>query len=245
MNASSSHLRAELQARTGIDFADYADDELVDAVTGWSGLVGLVGDLLIAAGTGLAVLVSLSLAAALGEWSPEERIALVATGATLGLGTAALLLVRRVRRRTPRETTRAFDLAGRMAGRVASDIESGRLKVGVGDAARGLVIVAALPTMTRVARRRFPLVGLLVAPVTTALVTRILTRAWPPGAAGTPPDSVAATARRIEFTLDSARDTVVSRLEAAVRWATLPLLAGGVTLILVGATIALISLMGP
>lgn len=242
MSSTASRLRAELQAETGVDFATYADDELMDAVTGWSGLVGLAFDLLVAVGIGAATLVVSVIGAGAMGLEAEAPIGVVVAGFVAGAGLAALVFALRARRRAPAEVTKVFDLAGVMVERVADDVATGKLSVGVGDAARGLAIVAAVPALTRVAQRRFPLVGTLAAPATGALLARVLSRVWPTGG-GQPLTGIEGPARSLRQALDSARGTIVPKLATAVRWATFPLLVGGVTLVAIGIVVGFVSVV--
>ena len=59
--------------------------------------------------------------------------------------------------------------------------------VSAAQAARGLALVAAAPALTRVAQRRFPLVGTVAAPAVGAMLTRTLARVWPSTTGGPPP----------------------------------------------------------
>lgn len=242
MSSRASRLRAELQAETGIDFATYADDELVDAMTGWTGLLGLIFDLLIAVGVGAAALLMAVIVAATTGLEAEARIGVVVAGFVMGAGLAALVFALRARRRAPAEVTKVFDLAGKMVERVADDVAAGKLSIGVGDAARGLAIVAAVPALTRVAQRRFPLVGTLAGPAAGALVARILARVWPAGG-GSPLAGIEGPARSLGHALDSARNTVIPRLATTVKWATLPLVVGGGVLVTIGIVVGVVSVV--
>lgn len=238
---SPAQLRADLQARTGVDFAEYADDEFVDTVTGWSGLLGLVKDLAIAVGAGLLlVIVAIILAVNL-DLSGNASSGLVIGSVIAGAGVTALCFALLIRRRVPTEAAKVFDVAGRMADRVAGDLASGKLTIGVNEAARGVALVAAIPALTRATQRRFPLVGMIFAPAAGALVGRVIARVWPASSGSTPLTGLEKPTRQLEQTLGSVRAAVVPRLATAVRWVSLPLLLGGVVLIILGTAVALIS----
>lgn len=59
MSATSERIRADLVANTGVDFAAYRDDDLIDALSGWSGILGLATDLLIGLAGGIALVVGI------------------------------------------------------------------------------------------------------------------------------------------------------------------------------------------
>lgn len=242
MSSPAARVRADLQARTGVDFAAYADDEFVDTVTGWSGIVALGKELAMALGGGLLVLVAAVVWAFLGDYGFDERVGLILGGLVAGVGTAVMLLSIRVRRRVPEEASKVFDAAGSMVEKVAVDLESGRLRVNASDAARGIAIVATIPAMTRATQRRFPLVGFLLAPAVGSLLSRALVRVWPSDGGGVPLTSLDRPARRLHSTLDSIRQSVLPRLARTVRWATLPLLAAGGFAIIMGLALAVLSL---
>lgn len=244
MSRSSERIRADLQARTGIDFARYADDELLEAVTGWSGLKGLLIDALSALVAGVAIVVVAALVAAATDASRQAVVGLVVGGVVAGFGVSAGVFAFRLRHRAPEEVGKVFDLAGAMVDRVAGDISRGDLVVSYTDAAKGIALVAAVPAMTRVARRRFPLVGTLAAPAVGAIVTRVLTRVWPTGMGDAVTARVEGTSHRLEETLHAARERAVPKLATAMRWATLPLLVAAGTLTVLGVAVALISVAG-
>lgn len=242
MSSPASRVRADLQTRTGIDFAEYVDDELVDSVTGWSGLLGLIRELAVGVGVGVLV-VATAIALAIGvDLSADQRVGLVIGGVLAGLGAAALTFALRLRRRIPAEASKVFDVAGTAADRVARDVASGRLTITAGDAARGVTLVAAIPALTRAARRRFPLVGLVAAPAVGAVMSRALMRVWPSGQGGTPLSGLERPARRLQDTLGKVNETVLPRIATAVRWATLPLAVGGSVLVVLGAAATIVSL---
>lgn len=242
MSSPASRVRADLQTRTGIDFAEYVDDELVDSVTGWSGLLGLIRELAVGVGVGVLV-VATAIALAIGvDLSADQRVGLVIGGVLAGLGAAALTFALRLRRRIPAEASKVFDVAGTAADRVARDVASGRLTITAGDAARGVTLVAAIPALTRAARRRFPLVGLVAAPAVGAVMSRALMRVWPSGQGGTPLSGLERPARRLQDTLGKVSETVLPRIATAVRWATLPLAVGGSVLVVLGAAATIVSL---
>lgn len=240
MRREAGELRARLQRQTGVDFATYADDDLVDAVTGWSGLLGLVADLGLSVAAGLVVVAGAVTLAWTSGASFEAGAGIVIGGLAAGAGLAAAVFGVRARRRAPTEVGRVFDVAGAMAARVADDAAEGRLEVSPADAARGLTMVAAIPALTRAARRRFPLVGIVAAPVAGALLTRILARVWPSGDGHPAGSGLEGGVRRLEQTLTSVRSTTLPRITTAVRWATLPLLVAGALLIIVGLVVAAI-----
>lgn len=242
MTSPAGRIRAELQASTGVDFAEYADDEFVDAITGWSGLVGLIKEAAIAVSAGLAVVVGAALVAAFGPIDGDAATGLVIGGVVAGIGTTVLVLALRVRRRIPIEITRVFEVAARMADRVAEDIAGGRLTISATDAARGVAIVAAVPALTRATQRRFPLLGTAVAPVAGSILSRSLIRVWPGGRGSIPIDRLEGPARHLDTALASAREGVVSKLGTAVRWATLPLVVAGSSVMVLGIAIFLVSL---
>lgn len=241
MSSRAARVRADLQARTGVDFAEYVDDELVDSVTGWSGLLGIIREAALSVGMGLLVVVAAIAVASTVELSGDESAGLIIGGAVGGIGTVALTLAARLRSRIPAEANKVFEVAGAAADRVARDVGSGRLTVTAGDAARGLALVAAIPALTRAAQRRFPLVGLVAAPAVGAVLGRALARVWPAGQGTTPLSGLERPARRLEETLETVGETALPRISTAVRWATLPLMAAGVVLAVLGVTVILIS----
>lgn len=241
MSRSSERIRADLQARTGIDFARYADDELIDAVTGWSGLKGLLMDAGSALVAGGSVVVVVALVAAAADYPRQTVVGLIVGGVGAGFGVSAGVFAFLLRRRAPEEVGKVFDLAGVMVDRVAADIAGGDLVVSYIDAARGIALVAAVPAMTRVARRRFPLIGTIAAPAVGAIVTRAMTRVWPTGRGDAVTARVEGTSHRLEETLHAARERALPKLASAMRWATLPLLVAAGTLTILGVTVALIS----
>lgn len=241
MTSPAARVGADLQARTGIDFSRYVDDELVDSITGWSGLLGLVRALAVAVGTGLVVVVVCVTLAAIAEMSSDERTGLVIGGIVVGAGVAGFVFALRLRRRIPAEAGKVFDVAAASVDRVAADVAAGRLTVTAGDAARGVTLVAAIPALTRAARRRFPLVGTAAAPAVGAVLSRALMRVWPTGSGAIPLAGLESPARRLEETLKGVRQSVLPKVATAVRWATLPLLVGGIVLTLLGAGVVLVS----
>lgn len=241
MSRTSERVRAELQDRTGVDFARYADDRFLDAVTGWSVVKGVAVDILLSLGAWVA-LVTMAVILALGPAvDGNPATGLVLGSAVAGGGVAAAVLGGRLRRRAPAELGRVFDASAVMVDRVAVDIASGRLSVGYADAAKGLTLVAALPALTRAAQRRFPLLGTLVAPLIGSILTRALSRLWPSAPSDAVLTGVEGASRRLEETLRVVRERAVPRLTGAMRWATLPLFAAGGALVVIGAAIALIS----
>lgn len=241
MRRSPAEIRADLQERTGVDFAEYADDEFVDTVTGWSGLLGLVKDFAIGVGVGLLLVVAAILAAINLSLPADARSGLVIGGVVAGIGAAVCVFVLLLRRRVPTEATRVFDVAGKMAHRVADDLASGRLTIGVGEAARGVALVAAIPALTRATQRRFPLVGTLFAPAAGALVSRVIARVWPASPGSVPLTGLEKPTRQLEETLGSVRAAVIPRVATAVRWVSLPVLIGGGVLVVLGIAVVLIS----
>lgn len=241
MSSPSSRTRADLHTRTGIDFSQYVDDELVDSITGWSGLLGLVKELGMSIGIGLLVAVGAIVVAVVRESSSDESTGLVIGGIVTGTGVAAFTFALRLRRRIPAEANKVFEVAGAAADRVARDVASGRLTISSGDAARGVTLVAAIPALTRAARRRFPLLGTVAAPMAGAILSRALMRVWPTGHAATPLSGLERPARRLEDTLRTVSQSVLPRVTTAVRWATLPLAAGGLALVVLGAAVVLLS----
>lgn len=241
MSSHAARTRADLQARTGVDFAEYIDDELVDSVTGWSGLLGIIREAALGAGVGL-VLIATSIAIAwTADLSDDESAGLVIGGVVAGVGAASVTFAVRLRRRIPAEASKVFEVAGSAVDRVARDVASGRLTVTAGDAARGLTLVAAIPALTRAARRRFPVLGLVAAPAVGAVLGRALGRVWPAGQGTTPLTSLERPARRLEETLATVGQSALPRLATTVRWATLPLLAGGMVLAILGMSVIVIS----
>src|SRR5690606_41761935 len=49
------------------------------------------------------------------------------------------------------------------------------------DAARGIVVVAAVPAMVGVTERSLPVLGMVLGPVAGSMVSRVLLRVWPSG----------------------------------------------------------------
>jgi hypothetical protein len=242
MSSPAARVRAELQARTGVDFATYADDEFIDAVTGWSGLLALGKELAVAGAIGVGVLATAVIWALAGDHGFDTSVGLILGGLVAGVGAGLTYFAIRVRRRAPEEASKVFDVAGEMADRVAADIADGRLEISASDAARGVAIAAAIPALTRAAQRRFPLAGLLIAPALGSIISRTLFRVWPSGGAPTPLSGLERPARGIEQALESVRAAVIPKLSRAVRWASLPFIAAGAVLVVMGAFIALISL---
>lgn len=242
MNATSEKVRAELQAETGVDFKRYADDDLIDAVSGWSGLMGLAKDFgtsLAAAALVLAVAVGSAL---VGRWPVEIRIGVIVGGVLAAVGVLAVMFAFRARKRAPTEAAKIFELTSSMVDRVAEDVATGRLTVTPTEAARGLALVAAAPALTRVAQRRFPLVGMVAAPAVGALLTRVLARVWPQTGGGSAMLGLEGTARRLNEAVSSAEAAVLPKLATGVRWATIPLLLGGFLIGGLGVVIALASI---
>lgn len=241
MRSHAARVRADLQSRTGVDFAEYVDDDLVDSVTGWSGLLGIVGEAALSAGVGLLLIIGAVVAASTFDLSGDESAGLVIGGVVAGIGAAALTFAVRLRSRIPAEASKVFEVAGTAVDRVARDVASGRLTVTAGDAARGLTLVAAIPALTRAARRRFPVLGLVAAPAVGAVLSRTLGRVWPAGQGTASLSGLERPARRLEETLGTVGETALPRIATAVRWATLPLMAGGVVLAILGVTVILLS----
>ncbi len=233
MSATTERVRAELEAQTGVDFARYRDDTFIDTVTGWSGLVGIAIDLMVAVGVGAVVVVAHVMVAAAGSLGAEAAIGLTVGGLVSSVGVAVATFALRLRRRIPTEADKVFVVSAAMADRVASDLGSGNLRVTPSQAARGMALVAAVPAMIRIAQRRFPFFGTVAAPIAGAVLTRALTRAWPETTGGEAITGLEGTALRLEGAVEAARQAVVPRLSGVVRWATLPLiLAGGTTVAL-------------
>ncbi|CAN5847461.1 hypothetical protein BH23ACT5_BH23ACT5_09610 [soil metagenome] len=233
MRSTTERVRAELAAQTGVDFARYRDDSVVDAVTGWTALMGVAVDAMIAAGIGVAVAAAHVIGAAAGTVGQVASVGLVVSGFVSGVGITVVTFAYRLRRRIPTEADKVFVVTGAMAERVAADIGSGALTVTPGQAARGVALVAAIPAMTRIAQRRFPLIGTLAAPVAGAVLTKTLARAWPATSGGVAMSGLEGKAHQLESAVDSARRAVIPKLAGAIRWATLPLVVfGGVLMAL-------------
>ena len=243
MSATSERIRAELQAQTGADFWRYADDDLIDAVSGWSGLVGLAKDfgISLALGIGLA-LIAVAVALTTGL-DAEAQVGVLIGGIVAGLGAMIAFFALRARKRAPSEAAKVFELTGAMVDRVAEDVATGRITVTPSQAARGLALVAAAPAMTRVAQRRFPLVGTLAAPAVGALLTRVLARVWPAGGASEPLVGLEGTARRLNEAVGDAQTAVIPKLAKAVRWVTVPILVAGFVILAIGCLTALLSIV--
>lgn len=244
MNRTALRLRAELEETTGIDFARYADRELADALTGWTSAKGIARDLLVALAVTGAVIVIAILAAWLAVSGFDPRAGLVIGGVVAGLGAGVWTFSSRLRRRIPTEVARVIDLSERLVGRVSADLRAGHLSVGANQLAEGLAVVVVIPAVAGATRKRAPLVGLVVAPLIANLLTRILVALWPrprpTGGAGTSGESVE---RLLAQALEAARPAVLPRLGRGVRWATLPLTAAGSILIVMGVTVAALSLL--
>lgn len=230
-----------MRARTGIDFAEYVDDELVDSVTGWSGLLGVVRELALSVGGGIVLAGGVIGTAFVADLDGDETIGLIVAGLMAGAGAAALTFALRLRRLVPTEVAKVFDVAAAAADRVARDVSSGRLTITAGDAARGVTLVAAIPALTRAARRRLPVLGLMVAPAVGAVLSRALVRVWPTREGTRPLSGLERPARRLHGTLDRVSDTVMPGIERAVRWATLPLAVAGAVLATLGVTVAAVA----
>lgn len=243
MNATSEKVRAELEAETGVDFRRYADDDLIDAVSGWSGLVGLAKDFGISLASAAAVVLVAVGAAVVFDLEVEGRIGVIVGGVVVGIGVLAIMFAFRARKRAPSEAANIFELTSTMVDRVAEDVATGRITVTAAQAARGLAIVAAAPALTRVAQRRFPLVGTLAAPAVGSLLTRVLARVWPQIGGGNPMVGLEGTARRLNDAVSVAQTAVLPKLATAVRWATLPLLVGGFALAGLGVVVAVLSVV--
>lgn len=241
MNSPAARLRADLQARTGVDFAQYVDEELVDSVTGWSGLLGVIRELAISVGVALAIVTGAVIVAATVDLSTDESSGTIIGGVVLAFGAAAATFALRLRQRIPAEAGKVFDVAGTAVDRVAADVASGRLRITAGDAARGVTVVAAIPALTRVARRRFPVLGLLAAPAVGTVLTRALLRVWPGGQDATPLTGLERPARHLEETLRAVGAATLPRVSTAVRWATIPLLVGGAVLAFLGLAVIALS----
>lgn len=241
MSRSSEKIRADLQARTGVDFTRYADDDFLDAVTGWSVLKGLVADAALSLGAGLALVAAAIVIALVTSVDGEAAVGVVVGAVVAGFGISAAVLAVRLRRRAPDELGRVFDASAAMSDRVAADISSGELVVSYADAVKGMTLVAAIPALTRAAQRRFPLVGTVAAPVIGAMLIRALNRVWPASAGEMMAGRLEGTTRRLEGALQTARSRTVPKLATAMRWATLPLLVAGAVLMVMGGSISLIS----
>lgn len=243
MPSPAARIRADLQARTGVDFAEYADDEFVDAISGWSGLLGLARDLALAVGAGLAVIVLFVTVTVVSDLEDPQPTGVVIGGIVAAAGVAVLVFALLVRRRIPSEVSRVFDVSERLGRRVADDLASGRLNVTVSEAARGVVMVAAIPALVRASRRRFPLVGTVVGPVVGTLLGRAIPRLWPAGSRSASISGLEGPARRLDAALESARRAVLPRLATGVRWATLPLLLAGFVLAFIGLAVVGLTLV--
>ena len=241
MSATSERVRAELQTQTGVDFRRYADDDLIDAVTGWTGLLGLAKDFAISFLIGLSVILAAVIVALATGMEAEADAGLIVGGVVAGLGVMVGFFALRARRRGPAEAAKVFDLTGGMVDRVAEDVATGRVTVTPAQAVRGLALVAAAPALTRVAQRRFPLLGTLAAPAVGAFLTRILARVWPKGSDGPPLVGLEETARRLNEAVLSAETAVLPKFTKAVRWATLPILLAGGVLVVIGIVTAVLS----
>lgn len=241
MTSPASRVRADLQARTGIDFSQYVDDELVDSITGWSGLLGVVKELGVSLGIGLLVVAAALVIALVSQPGSDASAGLVIGGGVTGVGAAALTFALRLRRRIPTEASKVFEVASAAAERVGRDVASGRLAISAEDAARGVTLVAAIPALTRAARRRFPLVGTLAAPVVGAVLSRALVRVWPSGQGTAPLSGLDRPARRVQRTVQAIGESILPSVKTVIRWATLPLAVGGLVLVAIGATVIFLS----
>jgi hypothetical protein len=244
MSRPSERVRADLQARTGVDFTRYADDDFLDAVTGWSVLKGLVVDAGLSVGAGLILAIVALAFVLISAVDGEAAVGVVIGAVVAGIGITAAFFGLRLRRRAPDELGRVFDASAAMTDRVAADIASGELVVSYADAVKGMTLVAAIPALTRAAQRRFPLVGTVTAPVIGAVITRALSRVWPSSAGEAVAGRLEGTTRRLEGALQSARSRTVPKLATAMRWATMPLLVAGTVLVVLGGAITLISAAG-
>src|SRR5690606_41315373 len=90
------------------------------------------------------------------------------------------------------------------------------------DAARGIVMVAAVPALVRVTERRLPVLGMVLGPVAGSMVGRVLLRVWPSGERALTLDRFGSGPDRHHATPSAARDAIVARLGRAGRWATRP-----------------------
>jgi len=217
---------------------------VIDTVTGWSGLVGLARDLALALAVGLLVIVAAVIVATRPGLDELQPTGVTIGGIIAGLGAAAVTAVVRVRARIPREVSRVFDVSEDLARRVGDDLASGRLRLSTTEAARGLVLVAAIPALVRASRRRFPLIGTLVAPVLGEILSRILGRLWPGGTREIePPGGDGSPKRQVMAVLSSVRQRILPRLATGVRWVTLPLLLAGGTVLLVGVSVVFLTLV--
>lgn len=117
------------------------------------------------------------------------------------------------------------------------------MNVTVSEAARGVVMVAAIPALVRASRRRFPLVGTVVGPVVGTLLGRAIPRLWPAGSRSASISGLEGPARRLDAALESARRAVLPRLATGVRWATLPLLLAGFVLAFIGLAVVGLTLV--
>lgn len=243
MSATSQRVRAELRAETGVDFNRYRDDDLMDAVSGWSGVLGLVGDGLMALGVGVVVILVTGSVGLVVTSAPEARIGMIVASVVAGTGVGVIVFSVRARGRLPAEADKVFALTSAMADRVAVDVAGGRLSVTAAQAARGLAIVAAVPALTRVAQRRFPLIGTLMAPLVGSILARGLARVWPDSRDGDALVGLEGTARRLDQAIGSARSAVVPKLATAVRWVTLPLIVGGCVLLTIAFLVGVLSVI--
>lgn len=239
---SAAELRAQLQASTGVDFAGYADAEFVDTITGWSGLWAIVKEAAVSLAVGVAVAAVAIVAASTSGAESDASTGMVISGVVGGLGVALAVFALRLRRRIPTEVDRVFEVSARLADRVAADIAAGDLQVSASDAARGIVVVAAVPALVRVTERRLPVLGMVLGPVAGSMVSRVLLRVWPSGKLALTLDRFGSATDRLHATLSAARDAIVPRLGRAVRWATLPLLLAGGALVVVAVAVLLLSL---
>ena len=73
-------------------------------------------------------------------------------------------------------------------------------------------------------------------------MSRVLMRVWPTGRRAVGLDRVGGAANHLRSALATARDGIRPRLGRAVRWGTLPLLAGGTVLIVIAVAVLLLSL---
>ena len=103
MSATSERVRAELQTQTGVDFRRYADDDLIDAVTGWTGLLGLAKDFAISFLIGLSVILAAVIVALATGMEAEADAGLIVGGVVAGLGVMVGFFALRARRRGPAE----------------------------------------------------------------------------------------------------------------------------------------------
>lgn len=235
-------LRAELETETGIDFARYRDDAFVDAVTGWTGLVGVVKDLLVAMLVAGVVAVSVVAASLLRDGKIGTTVGAIVGGVVLAGGTFTVVFVRRIRVRIPAETDHVFVVTARMADALATEVTAGTIQLTPAQASRGLALVAAVPAITAVARRRFPVAGLVVAPVASGILSRTLLRLWPTGDGGEAIRGMDDWLHRLQAATARARAAVVPRVATTVRWVTLPLTLVGLALCGIGAAVTALAL---